>query len=108
MKKVKLSVFVTVLAASMLVARIGCTDLDQAIRVLVGQRPEYDRIDDAEDGAVDANAEGQAGDGERGKSGTFHEGSNGVTKILEQRVHTALRRQRRQEVSIQSAACEGS
>ena len=52
-------------------------DPDQAVGVAVGQRRQQDAIDEAEDGEVGADAEGDGGDGGGGEPRTAEEGAKG-------------------------------
>ncbi len=55
---------------------------DEAIGVCEGERAEDDGVDDAEDGRVGADAEGESEDGDESEAGIFAEGAEGVAEIL--------------------------
>ena len=55
-----------------------------ALGILVGIRLEHDAVDDAEDGGVDADAEGQAGDRDGGERRALGERAPGVAHILKE------------------------
>ena len=59
---------------------------DQLLRVGKGQRAQQQRVDDAEDGDVGADAEGENEDGDEGEAAVAAEGAEGVTEILEKNV----------------------
>ncbi len=60
---------------------------DQAIGLAKRQRADGDGVDDAEDRAVHADAEGQAEDGQRREPGVLDQRPKGVAQILEKCVH---------------------
>ncbi len=62
-------------------------DGDDRLGLGKGQRAEQDGIDDAEDGGVRADAQGEDGEGRKGKAGAFAQGSDGVHKMLEEFNH---------------------
>ena len=82
------------LPRSMPLAWCVVCERDQASGVAKRQRPDRDGVDDAEDGAVDADAERQAGNGQRGEPGVLDERPGRVAQILQECVHKALRRGR--------------
>ncbi len=55
----------------------------QAFRIREGQRPQDQRMDDAEDRGAGADAEAGDEDGESRKAGVAAQRANGVAKILE-------------------------
>ena len=57
------------------------------MRVVVRQRLEQDRVDDAEDGRVRANAERERNDRDGGEARALEEHSDAETNILKQRFH---------------------
>jgi hypothetical protein len=63
--------------------------LNEAVGVAKRQRFEKDRMDDAEDGAVCANAEGHDEDGYRGETGAFEQVPGGKLEILQESRHDA-------------------
>ena len=60
-----------------------------ALGIAERQRPDGDRVDDAEDRAVDADAERQARDGQRRKARVLDQCAGGVAQVLQERVHLA-------------------
>src|SRR6202030_3184712 len=63
---------------------------DEAVGLTKRQRPNGHSIDHAEDGAIDADAEGQADDGEERHSWLFGEGPKCVPDVLKEGIHTAV------------------
>src|SRR5262249_41167114 len=75
------------LAAVDAVAAVRRAERDQPGRIVERQRANGHRVDDAEDGAVDADSQRQAHDGERGTPRVLDEGPAGVAQVLEEGVH---------------------
>jgi hypothetical protein len=71
--------------------RIRQIDADQAIRLGIGQRPQQDAVDDAEDGGVGADAERDGQDGDDRKSGGVTNQSQRITNVLHERPQSAQR-----------------
>jgi hypothetical protein len=63
-------------------ARICAGDLHQTIRLRVGERTEQDRVDQAEDGDVRADAECQRDRGDHGVSGIAGERARRIADVL--------------------------
>ncbi len=57
-------------------------DLDEPLGLLVRQRLQEDRLDEAEDGGVGADAEGERGDRDGGEPGRLLQRADGVAKRL--------------------------
>ncbi len=71
--------------ASVVVAVAG--EEDETLRLLDGEEAEEDLIEEAEDGGVGSDAEGERGDGDGGEDGGFGEGAEGEAEIADQSVH---------------------
>ena len=76
----------------------------QAIGFAVRQRPQQHRVDDAEDGRVDADAERQRRDGDEGEAGLAQQRADAVAEVeghrgktSTTRVLTSSRKRRREE-----------
>jgi hypothetical protein len=67
--------------------RGGVPHPHQPLRVGVGQRPQQDAVDDAEDRGVGADAEGQGEDREQGESRLPQELADGGAEVAEERIH---------------------
>ena len=65
----------------------GLGDLDQALGLRVGQRPEQDRAHHAVDGAVGADAQGEGGNRHQREPGGLPKPLQGVDEVLAQDVH---------------------
>ena len=65
------------------VGLMGGVERDQRVGIAKRQRTDGDRVDDAEDRAVHADPERQAGDGQRREARVPHERSDGVAQVLE-------------------------
>ncbi len=59
-------------------------DNREAIGVAVGKRLQQQRVDDAEDGGVGGDADGQRGDGDEGEAGGPSQCAQSVAKIGEE------------------------
>ncbi len=57
---------------------------DQAIGILVGERPEEDAVDHAKDGAVRADAEGEREHGDGGERRRTPKHAQAIAQILHQ------------------------
>src|SRR5439155_9232509 len=60
--------------------------------------PNRNRVHHAENGAVDADAQRETDDGERGKPGVLNQGAGGVAQVLEERIHSSIRRRNPKQV----------
>ena len=69
--------------------RIRLPDGDEASRVVVGQRPEQDAVDDAEDRGPGADRERDGRDGDCGKRGAPAERSEGKPEVEQQGFHAS-------------------
>src|SRR6202042_829333 len=65
-------------------------DQDKAGRIFVSERAKKDGVYDAEDRGVRADAQGECQDGDGGEGGRFEEKAEGVTEVLEERLHFGL------------------
>ena len=63
-------------------ARPVCAQLHQLAGFGIGQRPEQDGIDHAEDGGVRADAQREREHGDRGEAGILQQQTEGVAKIV--------------------------
>ncbi len=62
------------------------TDPEQARGIAEGKRAQHERVDDAEDGDVGADAEREDEDGDEGEAAVAAQGAEGVAKILQEDV----------------------
>ncbi len=66
-------------------------DVHQLLRAIDGERAVEDRVDDAEDGAVDPDAERQGENRDDGEARRAAEAAKGVAGVLEERLHASTR-----------------
>jgi hypothetical protein len=69
---------------------IGALEPDEALALRKRKRLENDGVDDAEDGGVGADAEGQRQHHDGGETGLFREHTQGVANVLPQTIHLAI------------------
>src|SRR5581483_1007364 len=69
------------------VLRIRAPEQYEALRLIERQWPQQHRIDDAEDGRVCADAQGERDDADEREDRISAEHSQAVAKILKQRIH---------------------
>src|SRR3982751_1051726 len=69
--------------------RFVAVDVDQFVRLGDGQRAEQNGVDDAEDRAVDADAEGEREQRDQREAGSLPEAPHGVADVLRQGFHSA-------------------
>ena len=66
---------------------LAAVDVDELIRALDRQRPEENGVDDAEDRAVDADAEGKRQQRDDRERGRLAKTSRGVADVLHEGFH---------------------
>jgi len=62
----------------------------QPVRIGIGERPEEQRVDDAEDGGVGADAERERGNGDEGESRRADQEARRVAEVLDEVSHSSL------------------
>ena len=67
-------------------------DLHETIRIFVGQRAQQDRVDDAKDGGVGADAEGERDDRHGREAGVLRQHAQAVSHVLKKGTHNFLPR----------------
>src|SRR5690348_14083840 len=70
---------------------VGSCEHDQSARIRVGQRSKKDLIDDAENGRICADAEGEREENGHSERGTFARLASGVTESSTNLFHPAER-----------------
>ncbi len=60
-----------------------------ALGIGVGERVEQDRVDEAEDGRIGADAEGEGEKGDKSEAGALEQSAGGVTQVLQELGHDA-------------------
>src|SRR5262245_11066642 len=78
---------------------LSTVDVDELIRALDRQWPKENGVDDAEDRAVDADAEGKRQQRDDGERGRLAQTSRGIADVLHEVSHGAPVRRSSSEVS---------